>query len=223
MLLSPVAVGNVSEILDASDFYRESHGKIFLAALGALGEGRAGRRHHDRRTSSTSAASSSRSEGRRASPSSPLSSRARRTSSTTRESSRRWRRCAGSSARARRSRGSARTVPARYRISSIGPSRWCSSSASSGSRVTSPHRSSAQGELRADHAAVRGGVEITGAPRGFRELDLLTSGFQPGNFVILAARPSMGKSSLAMCIGANLGVRNGVPVALFTLEMSSPR
>ena len=51
------------------------------------------------------------------------------------------------------------------------------------------------------------GVEITGVPAGFRELDLLTSGFQPGNLVILAARPSMGKSALGLCIAANLGVR----------------
>ena len=61
---------------------------------------------------------------------------------------------------------------------------------------------------------------MTGVPSGFKELDKLTSGFQPGNLVILAARPSMGKSALALCIAANLGVRKQVPVALFTLEMS---
>ena len=64
------------------------------------------------------------------------------------------------------------------------------------------------------------GAEITGVPAGFKELDLLTSGFQPGNLVILAARPSMGKSGLGLCMAANLGVRHGTPVALFTLEMS---
>ncbi len=64
------------------------------------------------------------------------------------------------------------------------------------------------------------GAELTGIPTGFRELDRLTSGFQPGNLVILAARPSMGKSALALCSAANLGVRHEVPVALFTLEMS---
>jgi replicative DNA helicase len=64
------------------------------------------------------------------------------------------------------------------------------------------------------------GAEITGVPAGFRELDLLTSGFQPGNLVILAARPSMGKSGLGLCMAANLGVRHHTPVALFTLEMS---
>jgi replicative DNA helicase len=64
------------------------------------------------------------------------------------------------------------------------------------------------------------GAEITGVPSGFRELDKLTSGFQPGNLVILAARPSMGKSALGLCAAANLGVRATTPVALFTLEMS---
>jgi replicative DNA helicase len=64
------------------------------------------------------------------------------------------------------------------------------------------------------------GAEITGVPTGFRELDKLTSGFQPGNLIILAARPSMGKSALALCTAANLGVRAAMPVALFTLEMS---
>src|SRR6188768_1429464 len=64
------------------------------------------------------------------------------------------------------------------------------------------------------------GADVTGVPSGFRELDRLTSGFQPGNLVILAARPSMGKSALGLCIAANLGVRHQIPVALFTLEMS---
>jgi replicative DNA helicase len=64
------------------------------------------------------------------------------------------------------------------------------------------------------------GVDITGVPSGFRELDKLTSGFQPGNLIILAARPSMGKSALALCTATNLGVRHQTPVALFTLEMS---
>jgi len=64
------------------------------------------------------------------------------------------------------------------------------------------------------------GAEVTGVPAGFRELDRLTSGFQPGNLVIVAARPSMGKSALGLCIAANLAVREGIPVGIFTLEMS---
>ncbi len=64
------------------------------------------------------------------------------------------------------------------------------------------------------------GSDITGTPAGFRDVDRLTSGFQPGNLIIIAARPSMGKSALALCMAANVAVRHSVPVALFTLEMS---
>ena len=69
-------------------------------------------------------------------------------------------------------------------------------------------------------ALYEAGVEITGTPSGFRDLDRLTSGFQPGNLIIVAARPSMGKSALGLCMAAEVAVRRGTPVALFTLEMS---
>jgi replicative DNA helicase len=64
------------------------------------------------------------------------------------------------------------------------------------------------------------GSDITGTASGFRELDRLTAGFQPGNLIIVAARPSMGKSALALGMAANVAVRHEKPVALFTLEMS---
>jgi replicative DNA helicase len=64
------------------------------------------------------------------------------------------------------------------------------------------------------------GADLTGTPSGFRDLDRLTSGFQPGNLIIAAARPSMGKSALALCMAANMGVRHNIPVGIFTLEMS---
>ncbi len=64
------------------------------------------------------------------------------------------------------------------------------------------------------------GADVTGIPTGFRDLDRITSGFQEGNLIVIAARPSMGKSALGLCVAANLGVRKNVPVALFTLEMS---
>src|SRR5437763_4423588 len=64
------------------------------------------------------------------------------------------------------------------------------------------------------------GVDVTGTPSGYRDLDRLTSGFQPGNLIIVAARPSMGKSALALCMAANIAVRQNIPVGMFTLEMS---
>ena len=69
-------------------------------------------------------------------------------------------------------------------------------------------------------ALYESGAEVTGVPTGFRDLDRITSGFQPGNLIVVAARPSMGKSALGLCALANLAVRHGTPVALFTLEMS---
>ena len=64
------------------------------------------------------------------------------------------------------------------------------------------------------------GADVTGVPSGFRDLDRITSGFQEGNLIVMAARPSMGKSALGLGVASNLAVRKNVPVALFTLEMS---
>jgi replicative DNA helicase len=61
---------------------------------------------------------------------------------------------------------------------------------------------------------------ITGVPTGYTQLDKLTSGFQPSDLIILAARPSMGKTALALNIARNAAVDGGVPVGLFSLEMS---
>ncbi len=69
-------------------------------------------------------------------------------------------------------------------------------------------------------ALYESGTDITGVPSGFRDLDRLTSGFQPGNLVVVASRPSMGKSAFGLCVAGNLAVRHKVPVAVFTLEMS---
>jgi replicative DNA helicase len=60
---------------------------------------------------------------------------------------------------------------------------------------------------------------LTGTPSGFKDLDALTGGFQPGNLIILAARPSMGKSALVTNIAEN-AVLEEHAVALFSLEMS---
>src|ERR671925_435827 len=63
-------------------------------------------------------------------------------------------------------------------------------------------------------------VGLTGTASGFTDLDQLTGGFQPGNLIVVAARPSMGKSTLATNIAENAAIDHGVPVALFSLEMS---
>jgi replicative DNA helicase len=61
---------------------------------------------------------------------------------------------------------------------------------------------------------------LTGTPSGFRDLDEMTGGFQPGNLVILAARPSMGKSALVCNIAENASIDGNAAVAIFSLEMS---
>jgi replicative DNA helicase len=66
----------------------------------------------------------------------------------------------------------------------------------------------------------RGDTELTGTPSGFRMLDELTGGFQPGNLIVLAARPAMGKSSLVCNIAENVAWKAKRPVAFFSLEMS---
>jgi len=61
---------------------------------------------------------------------------------------------------------------------------------------------------------------ITGVPSGFRDLDGLTSGFQPGDLIIIGGRPGMGKTAFALNIAQYVGVELGEPVAFFSLEMS---
>ena len=62
--------------------------------------------------------------------------------------------------------------------------------------------------------------KITGIPTGFVDFDYKTSGLQPSDLILIAARPSMGKTALALNIAQHAAVRNHVPTALFSLEMS---
>ena len=63
--------------------------------------------------------------------------------------------------------------------------------------------------------------DVTGVPTGYVKIDEMTSGLQPGDLVIVAARPSMGKTALALNIAEHVAVDNGLPVAIFSMEMSS--
>lgn len=63
--------------------------------------------------------------------------------------------------------------------------------------------------------------EIRGVPTGFTQLDRKTAGLQPGDLVVIAGRPSMGKSTLAVNIAESAAISRGVPAAIFTMEMSS--
>jgi replicative DNA helicase len=61
--------------------------------------------------------------------------------------------------------------------------------------------------------------DITGVPTGFHDLDEKTSGLQPGDMIVVAGRPSMGKTAFALNIAEHVAVDMGLPVALFSLEM----
>jgi replicative DNA helicase len=63
--------------------------------------------------------------------------------------------------------------------------------------------------------------EITGVPSGFKQIDRITLGWQPGDLILIAARPSMGKTALAVQSAVNTAVDFGKPVGIFSLEMSS--
>ncbi len=60
----------------------------------------------------------------------------------------------------------------------------------------------------------------TGIPTGFPDLDNMTSGFQKSEFIVIGARPSVGKTALAVSMAANMSVHQKIPVGFFTLEMS---
>tara|TARA_B100001093_G_C26859875_1_gene1029503 strand:+ start:8352 stop:9866 length:1515 start_codon:yes stop_codon:yes gene_type:complete len=62
---------------------------------------------------------------------------------------------------------------------------------------------------------------LSGIPSGYDKLDKLTSGWQPSDLVIIAARPGMGKTALTLSMARNIAVNTNIPVAFFSLEMSS--
>jgi replicative DNA helicase len=220
MMLSPGAIGAVSEILDAGDFYRESHAKIYRAALSLYAKGEPVDAitlvdELEERGDLVDAGSRTRIHELAALV--PASANA------------------GHYARIVREMATLRgLIRAGGEISGLGWERPGETTDLvdraeqivfdlSQSRVTSEF--SHIEELLKDSferitALYEAGAEVTGTPSGFRDLDRLTSGFQPGNLIIVAARPSMGKSGLGLCIAANLAVRAEVPVAIFTLEMS---
>ncbi|HNJ84750.1 MAG TPA: DnaB-like helicase N-terminal domain-containing protein, partial [Piscinibacter sp.] len=66
-----------------------------------------------------------------------------------------------------------------------------------------------------------GAEDVTGVRTGFYDLDKMTAGLQPGDLIVLAARPSMGKTAFALNIGENVAVNEGLPVVVFSMEMGA--
>ena len=63
--------------------------------------------------------------------------------------------------------------------------------------------------------------EVNGLSTGFEEMDRMTAGFQPGDLIVLAARPSMGKTALAINMAEHVALNEGLPVAVFSMEMGA--
>jgi replicative DNA helicase len=220
MLLSPGAIGAVSEVLDASDFYRESHAKIYRAALALYAKGEP----VDAITLVDELEERGELEdvGGRV----RLHELAALVPATAN---------AAHYARIVREMATLRgLISAGQQIAHLGWERPGETQMLvdraeqvvfelSQSRVSTEF-SHIEELLKESFeritALYEAGADVTGVPSGFRDLDRLTSGFQPGNLVIVAARPSMGKSALGLCVAANLALRHETPVALFTLEMS---
>jgi replicative DNA helicase len=220
MMLSPGAIGAVSEILDASDFYRESHAKVYRAALALYAKGEPVDAitlvdELEERGELEDAGGRVRIHELAALV--PATANAAHYARIVREMAtlRGLIRAGGEIARIGWEReGEARELVDRAEQIVFELSQQ---------RVTSDFSDIAsllKDSFERITALYEAGADVTGTPSGFRDLDRLTSGFQPGNLIIVAARPSMGKSALALCIAANLAVRTNTPVGLFTLEMS---
>src|SRR6266567_2272352 len=220
MLLSPGAIGAVSEVLDASDFYRESHAKIYRAALALYAKGEpvdAITLVDELEERSELEAVGGRVRLHELAALVPATANAAHYARIVREMA--------------TLRG---LISAGQQIAQLGWERPGETQILvdraeqvvfdlSQSRVSTEF-SHIEELLKESFeritALYEAGADVTGVPSGFRDLDRLTSGFQPGNLVIIAARPSMGKSALGLCMAANLALRHEIPVALFTLEMS---
>ncbi|AKJ29026.1 DNA helicase [Caldimonas brevitalea] len=74
---------------------------------------------------------------------------------------------------------------------------------------------------RVQELAENGAEDVTGVRTGFFDLDRMTAGLQPGDLIILAARPSMGKTAFALNIGEHVAVSEGLPVVVFSMEMGA--
>ncbi len=74
---------------------------------------------------------------------------------------------------------------------------------------------------RVQELADNGAEDVTGVRTGFYDLDKMTAGLQKGDLIVLAARPSMGKTAFALNIGENVAINEGLPVAVFSMEMGA--
>jgi replicative DNA helicase len=220
MMLSPGAIGAVSEILDASDFYRESHAKVYRASLALYAKGEP----VDAITLTDELEERGELEdvgGRvrlhELAALVPATANASHYARIVRETAtlRGLIRAGGEIARL----GWERPGEAGDLVDRAEQVVFDLSQARVSGEFTHIDQLLKESFERITQL-YEAGEELSGVPSGFRDIDRLTSGFQAGNLIIVAARPSMGKSALGLCMAANIAVKHQHPVALFTLEMS---
>ena len=204
MLLSASAIGAVTEILEAGDFYRESHGIVYRAALALYGKGEP----VDAITLANEL--DERGELERVGGTAKLAELAAVVPATS--NAEHYARIVKEMATLR---GLVRVGQEIQRLGQNRPGETTDLVDRAEQLVFDLAQERVSGDFAHIHDLLNesfarimhlyeAGVDITGVPTGFRELDKLTSGFQPGNLIIVAARPSMGKSALALCAAANL-------------------
>ena len=219
MLLSAEAMADVVEILDAEDFYRSAHGKIYAAVRSLFG--------HGEPVDVITAVDALRRSGLLDEVGGALYLRDLVDEVPTPASASHYAKIVSDAALRRRLIGAAADImdvayagsrdadeiadTAEQRIYDVARREDTEDAAAIGDLVND-----AMSELEAIQNRESA---YTGLPTGFRDLDDLTSGLQGGNLVIIAARPGIGKSSLAMNIARNVAVTHE-PVAMFSLEMS---
>ena len=220
MMLSPGAIGAVSEVLDAGDFYRESHAKIYRASLSLYARGEpvdAITLVDELEERGDLEGAGGRERIHELAALVPATANAAHYAKIVREMA--------------TLRGLIRVGAEVARLGWERPGEAAELVDQAEQIVFELSQSRVSSEFSHIEALLKesferitqlyeAGEDLTGVPSGFREIDRLTGGFQPGNLIIVAARPSMGKSALALGMAANLGVRTQIPVALFTLEMS---
>jgi replicative DNA helicase len=220
MMISPGAIAAVSEVLDAGDFYRESHAKIYRAALQLFNKSEpvdAITLTNELEQRGELEAIGGRVRLHELARLVPATANARHYAEIVRENAtlRGLIRAGGEIAQLgweREGEPTELVARAEQLVYELGESRT-------------------QGELvlfkdtlvetfqRISHL-YESGAEVTGLASGFKDLDRITAGFQPANLVIIAARPSMGKSAFALEIANHVAVDQQRPCAFFSLEMS---
>ena len=225
LMLDSNAWDAVADIVAAADFYRRDHRLIFEAIVDVAEIARLLRRGHDLRAPRAQGPARRNRRARL-----PRHDRTRYALGGERTRlCRDHPRALDAAAARRRRRARLRlqrpTAAGAPRASSwTKPSGACSrlpSAAAAAARASSPCATSCRRRSTASTLLHQTPGEIRGVPTGFTQLDRKTTGLQPGDLVVIAGRPSMGKTTLAVNIAENAAIAKGMPVAIFSMEMSA--